>query len=62
MRRILSQIHKEVIQILRDRLALALALILPLILLSLLGNTLSLTVNHLPMIVQDFDDSSASRA
>lgn len=62
MKRILAQIHKEVIQILRDRLALALALILPLILLSLLGNTLSLTVNHLPIIVQDFDDSSASRA
>ncbi len=62
MRRIFVQTHKEVIQILRDRLALALALILPLILLSLLGNTLSLTVNHLPIIVQDFDDSSASRA
>jgi ABC-2 type transport system permease protein len=62
MRRIVAQIHKEVIQILRDRLALALALILPLILLSLLGNTLSLTVNHLPIIVQDLDNSSASRA
>jgi ABC-2 type transport system permease protein len=60
MKRILAQIRKELTQILRDPLALALALVLPLILLMLMGNSLSLTVNNLPIIVQDFDDSRAS--
>ena len=61
MRRILAQARKELTQIFRDRLALVLALILPLILLFLLGNTLSLDVRELPIIVQDFDSSTASR-
>ncbi len=62
MRRILAQARKELTQIFRDRLALVLALVLPLILLFLLGTALSLTVHDLPIIVQDFDDSSASRS
>jgi ABC-2 type transport system permease protein len=62
MRRILAQARKELTQIFRDRLALLLALVLPLILLFLLGTALSLTVHDLPIIVQDFDDSSASRS
>jgi ABC-2 type transport system permease protein len=62
MRRILSQARKELIQIFRDRLALLLALVLPLILLFLLGTALSLNVHDLPLIVQDFDDSAASRS
>src|SRR3954469_16162501 len=62
MRRILAQARKELTQIFRDRLALLLALVLPLILLFLLGTALSLTVHDLPLIVQDFDDSTASRA
>src|ERR1035441_717087 len=61
MRRILAQARKELTQILRDRLALVLALVLPLILLFLLGTCISLTVHDLPVIVQDFDDSAASR-
>src|SRR5579871_3384748 len=62
MRRILAQARKELTQIFRDRLALVLALVLPLILLFLLGTALSLTVHDLPLIVQDFDDSAASRS
>src|SRR5579872_6879503 len=62
MRRILAQARKELTQIFRDRLALILALVLPLILLFLLGTALSLTVHDLPIIVQDFDDSAASRS
>jgi ABC-2 type transport system permease protein len=62
MRRILAQARKELTQIFRDRLALVLALVLPLILLFLLGTALSLTVHDLPIIVQDFDDSTASRS
>jgi ABC-2 type transport system permease protein len=61
MRRIFAQTHKELTQIVRDRLALALALLLPLILLMLLGTAISLTVTDLPIVVQDFDDSTTSR-
>ena len=61
MRRILAQTRKELIQILRDRLALALVLVLPLMILFLLGTSISLTVSRLPIVVQDFDDSPASR-
>ena len=61
MRRIFSQTRKELTQLRRDRLALALALVLPLILLFLLSTAISLTVHNLPMVIQDLDDSSASR-
>jgi ABC-2 type transport system permease protein len=61
MRRILAQTRKELTQIVRDWRTLALALGLPLVLLMLMGNAISLTVNRLPIIVQDFDDSPASR-
>jgi ABC-2 type transport system permease protein len=61
MRRILSQARKELTQILRDRLALALALLLPCILLFLMGNSIALKVSGIPIIVQDLDGSSASR-
>lgn len=61
MRRILAQTRKEVTQIVRDRLALTLALFLPLALLMLLGTAISLTVTGLPITVQDLDDTPASR-
>jgi ABC-2 type transport system permease protein len=61
MRRIIAQARKELTQISRDRLALALALLLPLGLLMLLGNAISLTVTGMPIVVQDLDDSPASR-
>jgi ABC-2 type transport system permease protein len=60
MRRILAQARKELTQIVRDRRTLALALLLPLFLLLLLGSAISLTVDDLPIIVQDFDHSPAS--
>src|SRR6516164_4393393 len=61
MRRILAQVRKELTQIVRDRRTLALALILPLVLLFLMSTAISLTATHLPIVVQDLDDSSASR-
>src|SRR5215471_14251107 len=61
MRRVLAQVRKELIQITRDWRTLALALVLPLVLLLLMSTAISLTVNDLPMVVQDFDDSPASR-
>jgi ABC-2 type transport system permease protein len=60
MRRILAQTRKELTQIMRDRLALTLALLLPLILLMLLGTAISLDVSHMAIVVQDLDDSMAS--
>jgi ABC-2 type transport system permease protein len=61
MRRIIAQTRKELTQIVRDWRTLLLALILPLLLLVLLGNAISLQVTDLPIVVQDLDDSSASR-
>jgi len=61
-RRIFAQARKELTQISRDRLALLLALVLPVFILLLMSNALSLTVNDLPLVVQDLDSSSASRS
>lgn len=60
MRRIIAQIYKELRQILRDRLALTLALVLPLVMLSLLGVAISLTVTDLAIVVQDLDQTPMS--
>jgi ABC-2 type transport system permease protein len=60
MRRIIAQMRKELTQIVRDWRTLALALALPACLLILMSSALSLTVNELPIVVQDFDSSSAS--
>lgn len=62
MRRIAAQIRKELTQIVRDWRTLALAMVLPLVLLMLLSTAISLTVNDLPMVVLDFDNSAASRS
>jgi ABC-2 type transport system permease protein len=61
MRRIFAQTRKELTQIVRDYRTLTLALLLPLALLMLLGSAISLTVDDLPIVVQDLDNSSASR-
>ena len=61
MKRIWAQTRKELTQLLRDRLAVALAIGLPVMLLMLLGTAISLTVDDLPIVVQDFDSSTASR-
>jgi ABC-2 type transport system permease protein len=62
VRRIWAQTRKELTQLVRDRLALALALVLPLLQLILIGSALSLTVSGLPIVIQDLDQSAASRA
>jgi len=61
MRRILSQTRKELTQLIRDRRALGLALFLPVMQLMLMGSAISLTVADLPIVVQDLDNSPASR-
>lgn len=61
MRRIIAQARKELTQVLRDRLTLVLALVLPLALLALNGTAISLSVTDLPIVVQDLDSTPASR-
>jgi ABC-2 type transport system permease protein len=60
MRRIFAQARKELTQIVRDWRTLALALVLPVVLIMLISSAISLTVNELPIVVQDFDGSSTS--
>ena len=61
MRRIIAQARKELTQLLRDRLAVALALLLPVILLLLQTTAISLSVKDMPIVVQDLDQSQASQ-
>src|ERR1043165_3304838 len=62
MRRIIAQARKDLTQVMRDRLTLVLALILPLALLALNGTAISLSVTDLPIVVQDLDNTPSSRA
>lgn len=61
MRRILAQAKKELIQLRRDRLALVLAIGLPLALVALLSNAISLTVKDMSIVIQDLDQTPLSR-
>ena len=61
MTRVVAQWRKEVSQFTRDRLALALALVLPVLQLLMMGQSLSFIVHDMPLVVQDLDDSPASR-
>ena len=60
MRRVLEQARKELIQVVRDKRALLMALGIPVMLLILMSQSISLTVDDLPILVQDFDNSNAS--
>src|SRR5438445_9549119 len=60
MRRILEQTRKELIQVIRDKRAILMALGLPAMLLVVMPQSISLTVDDLPLVVQDLDDSTAS--
>lgn len=61
MNRVLAQARIELIQITRDRMALMLILALPVVLLIVIGSATTLTVSHLPIVIQDFDGSGTSR-
>jgi ABC-2 type transport system permease protein len=61
MRRVFAQARKEITQVLRDRLSLGLALLLPVFMLLLMGTAFTFSVTDVPIVVQDFDDSPASR-
>src|SRR3712207_5267156 len=61
MKRIIAQTRKELTQTFRDRLTLALALILPLAQMWLIGTAISLSVTDLRVVVRDLDQSPLSR-
>jgi ABC-2 type transport system permease protein len=61
MKRVRAQVRKELTQLVRDRLTLALALVLPVLLLLLLSKATSLTVKDIPVAVQDLDGTPLSR-
>ncbi len=61
MKRIIAQTRKELTQTFRDRLTLALALVLPLVQMWLIGAAVSLSVTDLRVVVRDMDQTPLSR-
>src|ERR1044072_3939240 len=62
MKRIIAQARKELTQLFRDRLTVALALVLPLILLVLYGKAISFSVKNVAVFIEDYDQSPRSRS
>jgi ABC-2 type transport system permease protein len=62
MKRIVAQCLKELNQFRRDRLTVALALILPIGMLLIYGYAIRLETKNIPLSVQDFDNSPLSRS
>ena len=62
MKRIFAQATKELAQFSRDRLTVALALILPLGMLLIFGYAIRLETKNIPLSVQDLDNSPLSRS
>lgn len=61
MKRILSQCVKELAQFRRDRLTVALAIVLPLATLLIFGFAIRLETKNIPVVIQDLDHSYFSR-
>jgi len=62
MRRIRNQFFKELEQFQRDRLGVALAFILPVIALLIIGFAIRLEAKNIPLVVRDLDQSTLSRS
>jgi len=62
IRRIRNQFFKELEQFQRDRLGLALAFVLPVIALLIIGFAIRLEAKNIPMAVRDLDNTSLSRS
>lgn len=61
MKKILAQAGKELRQFSRDKLTVTLALVLPLVLMWLIGMSISLSVTDLPLAIRDMDQTPLSR-
>ena len=59
--RILAIIKKETLQMLRDRVTLSIALLMPIIQIILFGFAISMNVMHIPTVVADQRKDSTSR-
>lgn len=62
IRRIRGQFFKEINQFQRDRLGVALAFILPVIALLIIGFAIRLESKNIPLVVRDLDQTSLSRS
>lgn len=62
LRRLFAMAYKEALQIRRDPRSLAIALLMPLMQMGLLGYGVSLDIRHVPMCVYDQENSQSSRA
>ena len=61
-RRLFAMVYKEALQILRDPRSLAIALVMPLMQMGLLGYGVSLDIKHVPICVYDQENSQLTRA
>jgi ABC-2 type transport system permease protein len=61
IRRIRNQFFKELEQFQRDRLGVALAFILPVIALLIIGFAIRLEAKNIPLVVRDLDQTTLSR-
>jgi ABC-2 type transport system permease protein len=62
IRRIRNQVFKELEQFQRDRLGVALAFILPVVALLIIGFAIRLEAKNIPLVVRDLDQTSLSRS
>ncbi len=62
IQRLLAMAYKETLQVWRDPRSLAVALLMPLMQMGLLGYGVSLDIKHVPLCVYDQESSQASRA
>ncbi len=61
LKRIAALAKKEFVQISRDPRSLAMAIVIPLLMIILFGSALSLDVNNVPMVIWDQDNSMVSQ-
>ena len=61
MKKILAQLNKEFMLFRRDKLLIMLAVLRPVVLMSLAGGTQSLRLRNVPLLVYDYDNSALSR-
>ena len=59
--RIKAMAKKEALQILRDPLSLAMAFLMPVLLLLIFGYAITFDIDNIPAVVADLDKSTLSR-
>jgi ABC-2 type transport system permease protein len=62
VKKILAQLNKEFMLFRRDKLLILLAVLMPIVLMSLAGGTQSLRLRNVPLLVYDYDNTALSRA